>query len=217
MRIYLDETGNLTKADGAFFIVASVSVGDPRRVVNAFRRLQHNKFSKSLRSSSEVKFNNSSLSDSQRRKMLQALVDQDIRIFYTYLATSNIPNEYMQKDKVYESGLLYLEVVESTLELYLPLTTNEFRVFRDKRTTKGMTAKIFNDTLRTSLLPKLPADVLCQVDDIDSATNPMIQVADWICGALGRYHEGKEGGQEFYDILRPYIVQQKELFSRLRD
>lgn len=215
--IFLDETGNLTKTDGTYFIVATFSVGNPKRIVNAFRRWQRNKFPKKLRGQSEVKFNNTSLDDTLRRKTLQHLSEQDIRIFYAYLSTANIPDEYMNKARVHESGLLYLEIVEATLELYLPLTTTEFRVFRDKRTTKGMSAREFNNALRTALLPNLPAKTLCQVEDVDSTASVPVQVADWICGALGRYHENKEHGQEFYNILKPNIVQSKELFSKLWD
>lgn len=215
--IYIDESGNLTKANGHHFVVASFSVGDPKRVTKAFRKWQHDKFPRKLSSQSEIKFNNASVDDRLRRRTLQYLADQDIRIFYTHLSTMNIPEEYLHKDKVHKSGLLYLEILGATLELYLPLTVPEFRVFRDQRTTKGMTAAEFNEALKTRLLPKLPANTLLQVEALDSSTSVPVQVADWVCGALARYHEGKEHGQDYYDILKPNIVEQRELFSRLKD
>jgi hypothetical protein len=215
--IFLDESGSLTTTKDKYFVVATFSVGNPKRVANAFRRWQHNKFPKKLKYQSEVKFNNSSLDDNLRRKTLQYLAQQDIRIFYTYLLTTNIPKEYIHKDKVHETGLLYLEIVGATLELYLPLTTPEFRVFRDQRTTKGMTASEFNANLKTRLLPSMPAKTLLQVESVDSTTSAPIQVVDWVCGALARYHGGKPGSQLFYDILKPNIVEQKELFGKLRD
>lgn len=213
--IFLDESGNLTKTDGKYFIVASFSVGNPKRVTNAFRRWQQSKFPKKLRHQPEVKFNNSGLDDTLRRKTLQHLAQQDIRIFYTYLSTTNIPDEYMRKDKVHETGQLYLEIMGATLELYLPLTTTEFRVFRDHRTTKGMSSAEFNTILKTRLLPKMPARTLLQIEAVNSITSAPIQVVDWVCGALARYHEGKPQGQAFYDVLRPNIVGRKELFSKL--
>lgn len=121
----------------------------------------------------------------------------------------------MKQGRVSESGLLYLEIVGATLNQYLPITSTEFRVYRDRRTTKGMTAEKFNDGLRARLLPNLPANTLCQIEAVDSTTSPLVQVADWVCGALGRYYAGKENGQEFYNILKPNIVGQKELFSKL--
>jgi hypothetical protein len=215
--IFLDESGNLTKTDDKYFIVATFSVGDPKRITNAFRKWQHSKFPKKLSNQSEVKFNNSTLDDTLRRRTLQYLAQQDIRIFYTYLSISNIPDEYIRKGRVYETGLLYLEIVGATLELYLPLTTTDFRVFRDQRTTKGMASSSFNTSLSARLLPKMPAKTLLQIEAVDSTTSAPIQVVDWVNGALARYHEGKPRGQEFYDILKPNIVQQKELFSKLWD
>ncbi len=66
MFIYLDETGNLTKGNGKYFIVATFTVGDPQRIVNAFRRWQHSKFPRKLRDQSEVKFNDAHLTDDLR-------------------------------------------------------------------------------------------------------------------------------------------------------
>jgi len=215
MHIYLDETGNLTKSKEKYFIVGSFTVGDPKRIENAFRRWQKSKFPKKLKGQAEVKFNNSSLDDAMRRKTLQYLVSQDIRIFYTYLSTMNIPDEYMRKDKVHESGLLYLEIVGATLELYLPLTTKEFRVVRDQRTTKGMSFSSFHETLKTKLLPKMPAKTLFQIEALDSTSSAQVQVADWVCGALARYYEKKTNGQEFFNILKPNIIEGKELFAKL--
>lgn len=60
----------------------------------------------------------------------------------------------------------------------------------------------FNETIKTSLLPKLPAKVLFQ-----------IQAVDWVCGALAAYHEGKLLGEEFYGILKSNIIQGRQLFS----
>ncbi len=48
---------------------------------------------------------------------------------------------------------------------------------------------------------------------VDSTSSPQVQVADWVCGALGRYHEGKELGDQFYSFLKNNIVKEKELFS----
>ncbi|KKR72363.1 MAG: hypothetical protein UU81_C0018G0011 [Microgenomates group bacterium GW2011_GWC1_41_8] len=213
MHIFLDESGTLTKSDGTYFIVGSFTVGDPRRIAKAFRKWQQNKFPRRLKRESEVKFNNTSLDDILRFKTLQLLVKQDIRIFYTFLKKRNIPEEYMKKGKVVETGLLYAEVVASTLELYPTPSENEFRVIRDQRTLKGVNVKRFGEILTVRLLPNLPAKVLFQVQAVDSTTSPLVQVADWICGALARYREEKPFGEEFYSVLKGNIVEEKELFS----
>lgn len=213
MFIYLDESGTLTESDGKYFVVATYTVGSSRKITKAFRKWQKTKFPRKLRSQTELKFNDSHIDDKLRLKTLKYFAKQDIRIFYTYLKKQNIPQEYYKKGRVTKTGLLYTEIVKAALELYLPVTESQFTVVRDQRTLKGVTANKFNEMLRASLLPKLPAKILFQVQVVDSATNSLIQVADWVCGALARYHEAKSGGEEFYTILRGNIVQEKELFS----
>lgn len=49
---------------------------------------------------------------------------------------------------------------------------------------------------------------------IDSTTSENIQIADWISGAIGRYLEKKDLGEECYQILKNNIIQNgKELFK----
>lgn len=213
MHIYLDESGNLTKSNGQYFIVGSYTVGDPKRIANAFRKWQRSKFPRKVKVQSEVKFNDSHLVDELRVSTLKFLAKQDIRIFYTYLKATNIPPQYRGKEGSIKTGQLYTQIVGDTLELYLPITETEFRVFRDQRILKGVVLKDFNEHLKTQLLPQLPAKTIIQIQAMDSTSSPQIQVADWICGALARYHEQKPLGDEFYNILKNNIVKAKELFS----
>ncbi len=213
MSTYIDETGDLRRRDTKYFIIGTFTVGDPMRIKNAFRRWQKSKFPKKLKHQTEVKFNDPHLTDDLRLKTIKHLAKQDIRIFYTYLKLKNIPEKYRKEGKVHETGLLYTELVGYTLELYLPLTDREFRVYRDPRGLKGITVEKFNETVRAHLLPHLPVKVLFSIEAPDSTTNPLIQVADWVCGALGRYYERKVLGQEFYNALKNNIIQEKELFS----
>lgn len=213
MYIYLDESGSLTKSSEKYFVVCSYTVGEPRRVAKAFRRWQKTKFPKKIKGQSEVKFNDPHIDDKLRVKTIKFLAKQDVRIFYTYLKKKNIPEEYHREGKVHETGLLYTEIVGDTLELYLPLTEIELRVFRDQRILRGVVLSDFNEHLMARLLPQLPAKTILQIQAMDSTASPQIQAADWICGALARYHEKKPLGDEFYKILKKNIVEEKELFS----
>lgn len=214
MHIYLDESGSLNKNNGSFFIVGSYTVGNSKRIVNAFRRFQRTKFPRKLKYQSEIKFNNSDIDDKIRIKMIKYLAKQDIRIFYSYLAIKNVPEQYREKKGTFKTGVLYTHIISSTLELYLPSTELEFRVFRDQRPLKGVTLNEFNEHLNLSLLPKLPVKTKLQVQALNSVNSPEIQVADWVCGALARYHENKPLGEEFYKSLKNNIVASKELFER---
>ncbi len=213
MYIYLDESGSLTRKNGQFFIVASYTVGSPKRIANAFRKWQRSKFPRRIKVQPEVKFNDPHLEDNLRERTLRFLAKQDIRVFYTYLKVINIPEQYRGKEKSVKAGLLYTEIVGETLELYLPITEPEFRVFRDQRILKGVVLSEFNQHLTTRLLPQLPAKTTIQIQAVDSTTSPQIQVADWICGALARYYERKPSGDQLYSILKNNIVKEKELFS----
>lgn len=213
MFIYLDESGNLTKSNGDYFIVASFTVGDPRRITNAFRKWQRSKFPRKLRVQAEVKFNDPHIDNALRIRTLKFLTKQDVRIFYTHLKATNIPKEYRGKKGTIQTGRLYTEIVGETLALYLPLTEREFRVFRDQRILKGITLNEFNDLLKTKLLPQLPSRAIIQIQAMDSTSSVPIQIADWLCGALARYHEHKPFGDEFYAILKNNVVKTKELFS----
>lgn len=214
MFVYLDESGNLTKDNGEYFIVGSYTVGDPKRVGNAFRKWQRSKFPKKQRVQSEIKFNGPHIDDRLRLKTLSLFAKQDIRIFYCYLNVTNIPEEYRdKKEGSIKTGLLYTEIVGETLESYLPIEEQSFRIFRDQRILKGVKADQFNEYLRVRLLPKLPPKAILQIQAMDSTTSPQIQVADWVCGALARYHEKKPMGEKFYAALKNNIVIEKELFS----
>lgn len=213
MYVYLDETGNLTKGRGNYFIVATFTVGDPKRIENAFRSWQRSKFPKKLQKQAEVKFNDSHVLEELRIKTITFLVKQDIRIFHTFLNIKNIPQQFRKSKDAIRTGLLYTEIVAKTLELYLPLTELEFRIARDRRILKGVTLSEFNDHLSARLTLQFPAKTHLQIEAVDSTASTQIQVADWVCGALGRYYEKKKNGEVFYQKLKNNIVKSEELFS----
>lgn len=215
MFIFLDETGNLTKDKNKYFIVASYTVGDHRRIRKEFLKWRASKtFPKRLRHLSELKFNDKRISENLRLRTVKFIADQDVRIFYTYVLKKNIPRDFRKKRGL-ETGKLYLEIVAATLDLYLPITESEFRVFYDRRQLKRLHKKEFIESLTAHVALQLPAKVLPQIEDVDSTAMPQVQVADWICGALGRYYEKKKNGEKYYEILKRNIVKEQELFKEV--
>lgn len=178
-----------------------------------FRKWQHIKFTnRKLRYRAEVKFSDTRLTDDLRAKTLLHFTKQNIRIFYSFLKKENIPLEF-RRPKGLESGRLYAEIIAKTLGLLLPTADREFRAFLDRRHLKRLSQTAFQESLRLDLLPKLPAKTVLQIETVDSATNPNIQIADWICGAFYRYYSGRRNGKDFYDILRNNIIASDELFK----
>ena len=212
MFIFLDESGNFTGDKDNYFIVGGFVTGNPRRTAKAFQKWQHTKFPKKIRRKNEVKFNDTGLNDELRLKTLSYFIKQDIRIFYTFLRGENIPQEY-RKGKGIETGLLYTEVVAKTLNLLLPTTDLEFRIFRDKRHLRRLSQDKFNEMIKLDLIPKLAAKTLFQIEAVDSCINSNIQIADWICGALFRYYNKRRNGDRFYATLKNSIVASDELFK----
>ena len=214
MYIYLDESGNFTGNKDNYFVVGGFVTSNPRRTSKAFRKWQHTKFiNKKLKYRSEFKFSDTRLTEKLRLKTLEYFSKQDIRIFYSFLNTKNIPLEFRKKSCI-ESGFLYAEIVAQTIHMLLPTSELEFRIFRDERQLKSLPQKEFNRTLRLDLLPHLSKNALVEVVSLDSTANVNIQIADWVCGALYRYHNNKgQNGNKYFFTLRNNIVFSKELFD----
>lgn len=212
MYVFIDESGNFTGDKNRYFVIGGFITGEYRRTSKAFRRWQKIKFPKKLRHKNEVKFSDTGLNDELRLKTLTYFTKRDIRIFYTFLQGENIPLEYRKKKGI-ETGLLYAEVVAKTLNLLLPTTDLEFRVSRDKRHLRRLSQVKFNEMIKLDLSPNLPAKAIFQIEAIDSGTNPNIQIADWICGALFRYYNKRRNGDRFYATIKNSIIAYEELFK----
>ncbi|MDD2646806.1 MAG: DUF3800 domain-containing protein [Patescibacteria group bacterium] len=212
--IFFDESGQFTTHNNEnYFIVASFTVGNPRRTEKQFKSWQRRKFPKKLRYQPEIKFSEVEIKDELRMATLKFISDLDVRINFSYLLKQNIPGNY-HKNKKLQSGLLYTNIIGETVEMYLPLADKELRVFCDERHLKGIKKPIFEKTLINRLLPQLQKGTNIQIEMIDSKENANIQIVDWIAGALAAFLEKKELGSGFYQILQNNILKEgKELFK----
>ncbi|NQU82705.1 MAG: DUF3800 domain-containing protein [Parcubacteria group bacterium] len=212
MFIFLDEAGNFSGKGSSCFVIGGFITSDQKRTAKAFRKWQHRKFPKKIRRKNEVKFSDTGLNESLRLKTLSYFIKQDVRIFYSFLETKNIPLDYRNKRGL-ESGLLYAEAVVKTLRLLLPTDDLEFRVFRDARQLKKVPKSKFNKIVKAGLTPHLPAKVRFEIRSVDSASDTNIQIADWICGALYRYHCNTKNSEKYFLKLKNSIIAQDEMFK----
>lgn len=212
--IFLDESGQFSKnGNQKYFIAASFTTNDPNRTKKGFKSWQTRKFPKKQKGQAEIKFSDIKITDSLRLKTLDNISRLDIRIMYVFLQTDNIPSEYRKKNKISNTGLLYVKIIGDLLELYLPCKDKEFRIFCDKRHLKGITGVEFRRLLIDRLKHQLPESTIIQIEMIDSTTNQNIQIADWISGAFGRYYNGGKIGKKCYLCLKNNIVGNKELYK----
>ena len=206
MNIFLDETGQLSKSkDGKYFIVGTFTTGDPRRSHKRFLAWRHNKFPKKLRDLSEVKFSNSGIDDELKLKTVKFISDLDVRIRFSFIKTANIPIDYRGKNNI-KTGHLYTDIVSKTLQSYLPTTDKSFKAYCDTRNLKGITSTEFKSIVASNIKSQLSPKSIVQIERLDSITSINIQIADWICGALGRYYNDKKSGNEFFDILKNNLI-----------
>jgi hypothetical protein len=212
--IYLDESGQFNKHnDEKYFIIASFTIGNPRRTKKAIRSWFHDKFPRKMCVQPEIKFSDKKIPDDLRLKTLKHISDLDVRIRYVYLLRNNIPDNFKRGEKI-KSGELYTQIIGELLEMYTPINDFEFRVFCDQRNLKGITRSEFKRILRTRLLPLVSKNCPIEIEMIDSTTDTNIQIADWIVGALAWYLEDKPLGKKCFDILKNnFLNEGKELFK----
>jgi len=206
--------GNLQKIlMGEYFIVASFTIGDPRRTEKAFRKWYKEKFPRRMRNQAEIKFSNKKIDDALRIKTMKYISQLDVRIHYVYLHRKNIPDNFFKKDKLM-SGHLYTHIIAEAVGNYLPSDDMEFRVFCDQLHLKGIRRSEFKRILKSHILPHLPPKAIVEVEMIDSTSNINIQIADWIVGSLAWDLENKHLGSRLKQILKNNILNDgKELFK----
>lgn len=195
-------------------MVGSFTVGNIRRTEKQFRSWQRTKFPRKLRCQPEIKFSEINIDESLRLKTLTFIANLDVRVHFSYLLKKNIPNDYRATKSKLRSGYLYTNIIGEILEMYLPISDKEFRVFCDKRHLKGIKQSEFKSILKARLLPQLPQGTVIQIEMVDSKSNTNVQIADWIAGALAWYLEKKHLGEECYRVLKNNLLGEgKELFK----
>jgi hypothetical protein len=212
--IFIDESGQFTKhKDDQYFVIGSFTIGNIRRTEKQFRSWCRSKFPRKIKHQSEIKFSEIKIDEKLRLKTLKFISNLDVRINYVYLARKNIPDNYFSKN-VLQSGYLYTNIVGELLEMFLPTSDLEFRVFCDQRHLKGIKTLEFKEILKNRLIPQLPNNCVIQIEMIDSKKSANIQIVDWISGAIAHFIEKKKCGEKYYTILKNNIINPgKELFK----
>jgi len=213
--IFVDESGTFKECkDERFFVIASFTVGEPRRTAKRFQSWCKAKFPKKMRGLSEIKYSQAGISDELRIRTLEYISNLDVRIRFAYLKCENIPLEYVKKGDI-QSGSLYTQVLGEALEQYFPIADEWFFVICDQRRLKGVPNVQFKQNLTARILANVPANTAVRVDRVDSVGDRNIQIVDWIAGALAAYLNEKPLGERCMSILKQNIIGEgRELFKK---
>ena len=125
--IFLDESGQFTKHNHEeYFVVASFTIGEPKRTAKEFRKWMSTRFPKRMRRQTEIKWSATGISNELRLRTLKHISNLDVRIRYVYLLRNNIPIEYRNEHKI-KDGLLYTNVVGEELDFELLIKGDNFQ------------------------------------------------------------------------------------------
>lgn len=204
--IFVDESGTFKESqDERYFIIASFTVGDPKRTAKQFEAWRKTKFPRKIRNLSEVKYSDNGISDDLRIRTIQHISSLDVRIRYAYLKCKNIPATY-RKNGATQSGILYTELLGKALEQYFPIMEESFFVICDQRRLKGVSHSQFKKMLETKILTNSPSGTNVRVTRVDSMSDRNIQIVDWIAGAIAAYLNEKPLGEKLMDILKNNVI-----------
>lgn len=212
--VFVDESGTFKPCNGQeYFVIATFTVGDPKRTAKAFRKWQRNKFPRKKLHQPEIKFSETGLTDDLQIRTIKYICSLDVRIRYGYLRCDRLPHTSYDQSGLRE-GYLYTQILGEILELYFPIPEPIFFVRCDQRRLKNINRKEFNHLLRSRLSPLASTHTHIDIAQVDSTTDVNIQIADWIVGALASYLNGKPLGEQYFQLLHQNIIGQPlELFK----
>lgn len=203
--IFVDESGSFSSSvNDRYFIIASFTVENPKKSAKAFRVWQQQRFPKGKRFQAENKFSDRGISDDLRRKTLRYIASLGVGIHFGFCAYKDIPKEYVRNGKI-QQAQLYTSLLGRILSEHFPLSDSVCSIFCDQRALRGMKKSEFYLEL-ISLLSRASPETMINIHQIDSTTDPNIQIADWIVGALAAFIYNKPLGQEYHQILRGNIL-----------
>ncbi|HJJ47985.1 MAG TPA: DUF3800 domain-containing protein [Methanocorpusculum sp.] len=188
MYIYIDESGVVTKGQGDYFIVTALCTPDKNTADRCIKNIRQNHLKKHYKNLGEIKFSNST--PEIIRRILQCITRHDIKIYYCAYK-----KELTEKSQIELKINLFSRLIKMTAE-----DENEpARIIIDNFLKKTQ-QNLFSEQIQ-------PANKNYPVTYSDSISCPGIQLADFLCGTIGRYYNypGFEENIEHYNIIKNKI------------
>lgn len=204
--IFVDESGNFSGNHDRFFVLSAFVTSKPRVTRKCFLRAKRTKLPEKYRHYAEVKFSDRAIPDQFKKHVLQRVAQEDVRIYVLWFDKQNLPVALRQQPE----GLVYCQLVGQLLEMCPLAETEIVQVFLDRRNLKGTTRQVFDANLKARLLFVFPKLRRLSIEHVDSTASMNVQIADFVAGAIFQKHE--RSNEQFYNIIEPQIVREKELF-----
>ena len=211
MDIYTDESGGYWPGparSSPYFVIAALIVNDPLDIKRCFKKIRRNKLKKKFKELPELKFNSSD--KIIRRRVLECIASSDVDIW------CSVPSKEQLFDHLKETPPVVYNYLTGSLiaKIYLHYRPRHtFNVIVDK-SLNGIQRELFDNYVvyktmeHNSLSPHfryLPPSF------IDSKTEPCVQAADFVAGAVHRKYRMNE--HACYAIIEGKCIQIYDYFQ----
>ena len=211
MKIYIDESGDLgfTEKASPYFVIAALIVHEPLAIRRCFAKIRRNKLRKKYRELPEFKFNNSS--PEIKKRILACIASADVDIAYCVLRKEQVYPHLRSNHQIvynYLTGSLISHIIQ------------RFSIFGDVEITvdkslNGIQREAFDQYLVYKTFEKNqtfdPAAIRIDIEHADSRTEPCIQAADFIAGALHYYYRTDDA--TYSSIINPKVTLAFDYFN----
>ncbi|MEK6871495.1 MAG: DUF3800 domain-containing protein [Nanoarchaeota archaeon] len=197
--IYLDESGELgfSNKSSKFFTITLLicEVREEREIQRIIKKVRERILKKRLKESQEIKWNNSSKYIKQ--KIFDKLTKINFEIFTIVLDKSKVYDYLKEKKHKLYNYLCYLIIGECSID-------GNFELIVDRSKNKRSLRDDFDNYIRFNLVNKCPN---LSIRHEDSRSNGVLQVLDFISGAIFNKYEFKNF--EYYDKIKNKITTEK--------
>jgi hypothetical protein len=211
MDIYIDESGDigLGTRSSDYFVIAAVVVRDPLCVRRCFSRVRKSRLKKRFREVPEFKFNNTS--GTLKRRILECLARCDLDIVYSVLRKKELYPELRDKPYIVYNYLMG-SLIAHMVSYYG--AQGEVNIIVDK-SMSGIQRDAFDQYIVYKIFEKNPPEELrntpLKVRHLDSRSEPCIQAADFVAGAIHRLY--RTGDNSCYRLVEKNIVRRFDYFN----
>ncbi len=200
--LFVDESGDLGKFGGRYFVIAALCTSNPKVIYNIIKKIRQRKLKKSLKEVNELKANKSDnlIREAVLRKIFEC-ADCEIHIISVDKKTI--------KDYLFEHKNKLYNYIAGILVEHAQGNFKKISLIIDKKDKKGLLRDDFDSYI---LNYKAKWGVKISIEHKDSYADRGLQAVDFVAWAVNRRYNTSD--DTFYKIIEPKIKHKKELFKK---